>query len=242
MDLVLGRPFGDPLRRKSGSRRRHAASPAAMVADVVQKLAGVQPVEKLVVAAVVQMATVAKVGHRCPVAAFVQDLPRSDFDQSRHVAAVSEQIAREPVREKAEVVLSVSHPPLDQVDDAERIVVFPEQVAGVQVAFAPGFVGALDELPVVEARAEAAGDRLRLTGALVVAEAVVGEAQGLWEQPTFAVVLGEERLDALIAVAGGGLDAGFEIVEGDERQDDVAEFRVFVLGTVINTKSSTSSG
>ena len=174
------------------------------------------------------MAAVAKVGHRRPVAAFVQDLPRSDLDQSRHVAAVSEQIAREPVREVAEVVLSVSHPPLDQIDDAQRIVVFTQQVAGVQVAFAPGFVGALDELPVVEARAETAGDRLGLTGALVVAEAVVGEAQGLREHPALAVVLGEERLDALIAVAAGGLDAGFEIVEGDERQDGVAKLRIQV--------------
>ena len=30
--------FGGPLRRDSGGRRRHAASPAAMIADVVEQV------------------------------------------------------------------------------------------------------------------------------------------------------------------------------------------------------------
>jgi hypothetical protein len=35
-----------------------------------------------------------------------------------------------------------------------------EQVAGVQVAFAPGFLRGLGQLPVIEAWTQAAGDRL----------------------------------------------------------------------------------
>ena len=83
-------------------------------------------------------------------------------------------------------------------------------------------------MPVVEAGAEAAGDRLRVAGAVVVAEAVVGEAQGLREQPAFAVVLGEKCADAALAVAAGGCNPGFEIVEGNEREHGVAEFRGLV--------------
>ena len=84
----------------------------------------------------------------------------------------------------------------------------------MEVAFAPGFFGGLDELPVVEAGAEAAGDGLELLGAVVVAEAIVGEAQSFREHPAFAVVLGEEGFDALVAVAGGN-DLVFEVLEGD---------------------------
>lgn len=39
---------------------------------------------------------------------------------------------------------------------------FAEEVAGVEVAFAPGFFGGLDKLPVEVAGAEAGGDGLRL--------------------------------------------------------------------------------
>ena len=63
--------------------------------------------------------------------------------------------------------------------------------------------------------------------ALVVAEAVVGEPQGLGEQPALAVVLGEEGFDALLAVAVAGADLVFEIVEGEEGEYGVAEFGVF---------------
>ena len=42
---------------------------------------------------------------------------------------------------------------------------FAEEVAHVEVAFAPGFVGGLGELPVVEARTEPAGHGLGVPGA-----------------------------------------------------------------------------
>ena len=117
---------------------------------------------------------------------------------------------------------------LDHFGEEQGVVVGAEEVAGVQVAFAPGLVRAPGKLPVVEAGAEAAGDGLRVVGALVVAEAVIGEAQGFREHPAFAVVLGEEVFDALLAVTAGGFDLRFEVVEGDEGQDGVAEFGVFV--------------
>ena len=71
----------------------------------------------------------------------------------------------------------------------------------MQVAFTPRFVGALDELPIVEAGAKAAGHGLGLAGAVVVAEAVVGQTQGLRQHPAFAVVLVEERLGTALAIA-----------------------------------------
>lgn len=97
----------------------------------------------------------------------------------------------------------------------------------MEVAFAPGFLGGLDELPVVEAGAEAAGDGLELLGAVVVAEAIVGKAQSFWGHPAFAVILGEEGFDALVAVTGGD-DLVFEVLKGDLGQDGVAKFGGFV--------------
>ena len=96
-------------------------------------------------------------------------------------------------------------------------------------ALAPGFLGGLRELPVVEARTEAASDGLRVLGALVVAEAVVGKAQGFREHPALAVVLGEERLDGLVAVAAGARIFVFQVGEGYERQDRMAQLRDLVL-------------
>ena len=69
---------------------------------------------------------------------------------------------------------------------------FAEEVAGVEVGFAVGLFGGLGELPVEEAGAETGGDGLGVAGAVVVAEAVVGEAEGFGEEPAFAVVLIEE--------------------------------------------------
>ena len=88
-----------------------------------------------------------------------------------------------------------------------------EEIPGVQVAFAPRLLGALDELPVIEARAEAARDGLRVSSALIVAESVVGEAEGLRNQPTLAMVLVEEGFDALRTIASGDLYLRFEVVE-----------------------------
>ena len=61
-------------------------------------------------------------------------------------------------------------------------------------------------------------------GAVVVAEAVIGETEGFGEQPAFAVVLGEEGFDALLTVSAGGFDLRFEVVDGYERKDRVTEF------------------
>ena len=54
-----------------------------------------QPVEKPAVAAFVQMAGVAKVGHHGPVGTFIQELLRADLDQGRYVAFVAEDLADE---------------------------------------------------------------------------------------------------------------------------------------------------
>ena len=99
----------------------------------------------------------------------------------------------------------------------------------MKAAFAPGFLGGLGELPVVEAGAKTAGDGLGLLRPLVVTEAVVREAQGFGKHPALSVVLVEEGLDAVLPVAAAGADLLFKIVEGDEGQDRVAEFRVLVF-------------
>lgn len=57
------------------------------------------------------------------------------------------------------------------------------------------------------------------TCTLVVTEAVVGETEGLREHPSLTVVLCQEGVHALF----------FEVVEGNEGEDGVAEFRVLVL-------------
>ena len=59
-------------------------------------------------------------------------------------------------------------------------------------------------------------------------EAVIGETQGLGQHPAFAVVLGEEGLDAALAVASGRVDLRLDVVEGDESQDGVTQFRFLV--------------
>ena len=104
-----------------------------------------------------------------------------------------------------------------------------EEVAGVEVAFAPGFFGGLGELPVVEAGSEAGGDGLGVLGAVVVSESVVGEAEGFGEEPAFAVVLGKEGGDAGVPVAVVFADFCFEVVEGDQRQHRVAQLGIFVF-------------
>ena len=61
-----------------------------------------------------------------------------------------------------------------------------------------------------------------------MAEAVVGEAQGLREHPAFAVVLGEERLDAAFSIAVSRVDLYLEVVERDGSQNGAAQFRGLV--------------
>ena len=82
-----------------------------------------------------------------------------------------------------------------------------------------------------------------MSGALVVAETVIGETQCLREHPAFAVVLGEEGLDALLAVATSILNLRFQVVKGDERQDGVTELGVLVSvnASCINFYPSTRS-
>ena len=78
----------------------------------------------------------------------------------------------------------------------------------MEVAFAPGFGGGLGELPVVEAGAEAGSDGLGLSGSVVVAQAVVGQAERFGEQPALAVVLRAERLDPPLHVPAARRDRG----------------------------------
>ena len=53
-------------------------------------------------------------------------------------------------------------------------------------------VRTLDKLPVVEARAEMPPNGLRMLGAIILPELVIREAEGLWEQPAFTMVLSEK--------------------------------------------------
>ena len=62
----------------------------------------------------------------------------------------------------------------------------------MELALAPGIVGAPDELPVVEAWAKSTHDGLRVPGTLAVAEAIISEAKRLRKHPALAVVLGLE--------------------------------------------------
>jgi len=119
---------------------------------------------------------------------------------------------------------------LFKLGEQAAVGVLPEEVAGVEVGLLPGFFGGLGELPVVEAGAEFAGDGLVLSGAVVVAEAVVGEAEGLGEEPAFAVVLAHEGLGAGFDVAGCGFDVALKVGEGDLSQDGVAKFGRLVSG------------
>ena len=61
------------------------------------------------------------------------------------------------------------------------------------------------------------GDGLGGFGAVVVAEAVVGEAQGFGQHPAFAIVEVEEGVEAEV----------FEVVEGNQGKNSVAQFGVF---------------
>ena len=231
--VVVRIGFGHPGKGIVARRGRVMPAPApAAVAEVVEESAGVEAVEELAVAVGCQMAAGAEIVHRRPPGGLVQEVPGADFEQDRHVAVLAGQCAGEGIREEAEAVVAVAGGgavggvAFDHFGEEPGVVVGAEEVAGVQVAFAPGFLRAPGKLPVVEAGAEATGDGLGVSGALVVAEAVVGEAQGLREHPAFAVVLGEEGFDALPAVAAGGFDLRFEVVEGDEGQDGVAELGV----------------
>ena len=231
--VVVRIGFSHPGKEFVARHGRVMAAPAA-VTEVVEESAGVEPVEELAVAVGCQMATGAEIVHRRPPSGLVQEVPGADFEQDRHVAVLAGQCAGEGGGEEVEVVIAatvggaVGCAAFDHFGEEPGVVVGAEEVAGVQVAFAPGFLRAPGKLPVVEAGAEAAGDGLGVSGALVVAEAVVGEAHGLREHPAFAVVLGEEGFDALLAVATGGGDLRFEVVEGYEGQDGVAKLGVLV--------------
>ena len=59
---------------------------------------------------------------------------------------------------------------------------------GMCRAFLPGSLHILVQLPVVEARSEAAGNRLVFLGAVIMAEAVISEPERLGDHPAFAVI------------------------------------------------------
>lgn len=93
---------------------------------------------------------------------------------------------------------------------------FAEEVAGVEMAFAPGLFGGLGQLPVVEAGTEALADGLGVLGAFVVSEPVVGESEGLRQHPALAIVLAAKGVDAGLRIPAAGVDSCLQIVEGDQ--------------------------
>ena len=103
------------------------------------------------------------------------------------------------------------------------------------LAFLPGLGGVLFELPIKEAGAESGCDGLGLLGAVVVAEVVVGESEGLGEHPSVGGVdVGDvggllgvggagEDLDGPLFVAVAGVDEGLEVAEGHLGEDCVTQ-------------------
>ena len=63
-------------------------------------------------------------------------------------------------------------------------------------------------------------------GAVVVPQTVVGQAQGLREQPALICFLGKEVVDPAIAVAGGFVDPRFDGSKRNQREDGVANFGI----------------
>ncbi len=51
-----------------------------------------------------------------------------------------------------------------------------QEISGVEMAFAPGFLGGLGKLPVIEAGTEAACNGLRMFRPLVMAKSIIGKA------------------------------------------------------------------
>jgi hypothetical protein len=83
----------------------------------------------------------------------------------------------------------------------------------VDLALTPRFLSGLSELPIVKPGAEAAGHGLGDFRALVVAEAVVGQPQGFRQHPALAVVLIEEGVDSLLAVAAAAANLLLQVRE-----------------------------
>ena len=82
---------------RDGGKRKVAPAPSA-VAEVVEELASVEPVEECAAGVPAKMASGAEVGHRLPVGIVVQRVPGTDFEQDRHVAIFAQQVTRTPVR------------------------------------------------------------------------------------------------------------------------------------------------
>ena len=68
----------------------------------------------------------------------------------------------------------------------------PFQVPRVDFTLPPRLLARLRQLPVVEARTEAAGDRLWILRAPVVTKAVVRQSQRLGQQPALAIIAAKE--------------------------------------------------
>ncbi|MEQ9641459.1 MAG: hypothetical protein RIM84_15660 [Alphaproteobacteria bacterium] len=95
-------------------------------------------------------------------------------------------------------------------------------------ALGPALFGGLCKLRIEEALAHEIAYGLGHAGAIVVVtdiggtgKAEVGEAEGLGEHPSIAIVLVAEDSNAGVAIAGGG-DGGSEVVKGGKRQHGVA--------------------
>ena len=113
-----------------------------------------------------------------------------------------------------------------QPGDDLSVLLTTEQVTGVEVALPQRLVRHLGKLPVMEPGAQSAGDTLVAQCTIIVAQTVVGKAQGLREQPALASVLGEEFADPIITVAGRFVNLGFQVSKRNEREDGVAKFGI----------------
>jgi len=98
------------------------------------------------------------------------------------------------------------------------VALLAEEIAGVEMAFAPGLLCGLAQLPIVEAGTQAAGDGLMLQCSLIVSEAIISEAHGIREEPTLTIVLCQEGLNTSFAITTMLADLCLQIVEGDQRQ------------------------
>ena len=102
----------------------------------------------------------------------------------------------------------------------EGLVAFgAEEVAGVEVAFLPGFFGGLFELPVVEAGAEAGSDRLVFVRPLVVTQTIIRQPQCRRQMPAFAIVPTEAGINSQWDVPVACVNQHDQIQKGNKCQN-----------------------
>ena len=83
----------------------------------------------------------------------------------------------------------------------------------MEFAFTPGFLGRLGKLPVIEPWPEPGRHQMGLLGPIIVTKPVIGQPQGLWQHPAFAIVLTEKGLDPFITIPAASRSFLLEVVE-----------------------------